>query len=88
MSTVNFKYNCGDVLKDKVTGLQGVVMVRAEYSTGCHHYGLQSRELASGKSPEWEWLDQSRLELVESEAVTFEIPENTTSGPFPSGPSR
>lgn len=85
---VNFKYENGDVLKDKVTGLQGVVMVRAEYSTGCHHYGIQSQKEVNDGLPDWHWLDQSRLELVKKNAVKFEIPEGTTSGPFPSGPSQ
>lgn len=84
---IGFKYNNGDVLRDKVTGLQGVVMVRAEYATGCHHYGLSPRKvLDSGAVPDWQWLDQSRLELVESVSVRFDIPENSTSGPEPKGP--
>jgi hypothetical protein len=86
MSTVNFKHENGDVLKDKVSGFEGVVMVRAEYSTGCHRYGLQSMELKDGSPQDWYWLDQSRLEFVESSAVTFDIEEGTTSGAFPAGP--
>lgn len=84
---VSFKYDNGDFLRDKVTGLEGVVMVRAEYATGCHHYGLSPRKvLDSGAVPDWQWLDQSRLELVESSSVSFAIPENATSGPEPKGP--
>ena len=86
MSTVNFKYENGDILKDKVTGLKGVVMVRAEYSTGCHHYGIQSEKLESGKPVDWEWLDQSRLELVKKNAVAFSFDTAKPSGCFPSGP--
>ncbi len=85
MSTVNFKFENGDQLKDKVSGFVGIVMVRAEYSTGCIHYGLAS-EAKDGNIPEWNWLDQSRVELSKKNVVTFEIPEGTTSGPFPSGP--
>lgn len=87
MSNVNFKYENGDILKDKVTGLEGVVMVRAEYSTGCHHYGLQPQVVKEGKSPDWDWLDQSRLELVKKGAVKFGVKNKPTSGAFPSGPS-
>lgn len=87
MNVVNFKFNNGDILRDKVTGLTGVVMVCAEYATGCHHYGLQSRELANGKPGEWEWLDQSRLELVKSSAISFSVDTTRRSGPEPKGPS-
>jgi hypothetical protein len=86
MSTVDFKFELGDVLKEKVTGLVGVVMVRAQYSTGCHHYGMQSRELINGAPKDWEWFDQSRLEPVKEKPIVFDIPEKTTSGAFPSGP--
>ena len=87
MSDVKFKYNNGDLLRDSVTGYEGIVMVCSEYSTGCHHYGLQPRKPKDGKLGDWEWLDQSRLSLVKKEVVNFKIPEDgTTSGAFPSGP--
>jgi hypothetical protein len=86
MSAVTFKYENGDKLRDRVTGLEGVVMVRAEYSTGCVHYGLLSQALKDGKPADWEWIDQSRLDLVESAVVSFNVDPNRASGSFPSGP--
>lgn len=86
MAVVDFRYSNGDVLMDKVTGFTGVVMVCASYATGCHHYGLLPREMATGKPADWEWLDQSRLELVQSAAVSFSFNKNVTSGPEPKGP--
>ncbi|MCP3965089.1 MAG: hypothetical protein GY718_01870 [Lentisphaerae bacterium] len=86
MSSVNFIYNNGDIAKDRVTGLEGVVMVRAEYSTGCHHYGIQPRETIDTKEPDWTWFDQSRLDLVESKGVVFKTQHTPPSGPFPAGP--
>ena len=85
MSQVNFVYEFGDELKCKVSGFKGIVMVRAEYATGCTHYGLQSRALKDGQPQDWKWIDQSQLELKKSNAVKFNIPAGTTSGPFPSG---
>lgn len=86
MARVDFKFNCGDELRDKVTGLQGIVMVCASYATGCHHYGISPSNAKDGKCPDWEWIDQSRLEMVREKAVTFNLPEVGTSGAFPSGP--
>ena len=79
----NFKFSMGATLRDKVTGFEGVVMVRAEYFTGCNHYGLCWTNCPEGKLAEWQWLDQSRLELVDKkEIVLFDI-EKPTSGPHP-----
>lgn len=85
-NTEKFKFENGDILRDRVTGLEGVVMVKASYSTGCHHYGIQQQEIIAGREPDWIWLDQSRLEMVKPAAVKFEIDPNRTSGPMPSGP--
>ena len=83
---VDFKYSNGDLLKDKVTGLKGVVMVCAKYSTGCVHYGLLPRKLRNGEQIGWIWLDQSQLKLVKKGVVEFEVDNTQLSGPMPSGP--
>lgn len=78
-----FKYKIGQTLKDLITGLEGVVMVRAEYFSGCHHYGLSVRSLSKdGKVPEWEWIDESRLEpVVNKPIVRFAERSGPTSAP-------
>jgi len=86
MSTVNFTHELGDTLREKVSGLEGVVMARAQYSTGCIHYGIQSRGLKDGETRGWEWFDQSRLESVSSATVNFDISKGSASGPLPVGP--
>lgn len=86
MNQVDFEYENGDVLKDKVSGFEGVVMVKAQYSTGCVHYGLESQNLKDGLPQAWQWLDQSRLVLVKKSVVSFKVDEDQPSGPFPSGP--
>ena len=86
-NTVNFRHALGDVLKDKVSGLTGVVMVRAEYSSGCVHFGLAPQELKNAEPIEWHWFDQSRLELVEQSVVTFDVDAEKPGGPAPSGPN-
>lgn len=74
------KFKLGEVLRDKITGYIGVVMGRTEYMTGCTHYGLLSPELTKdGKIAEYEWIDESRLELTKKQAVRREGPSR--SGP-------
>jgi len=59
------KFKFGEVVKDKITGERGCVMVRAYYYTGCIHYGFipEGRD-KDGKVKEWEWHDEVRLESV------------------------
>ena len=60
-----FKFKMNQVVKDKVTGYQGVILARIEYATGCQHYGVCQQVVSKeGKIPEWEYIDESRLVLV------------------------
>jgi len=87
------KFQLGDVLKDVVTGYEGVVLAITHYYTGCVHYCLQSRKLdKDGKERTWESYDESRL-VIAGKAVQLPgrreppIPERreilARSGPFP-----
>ena len=82
------RFELGEVLKDGVTGFKGVAMVRAEYYTGCVHYGLQSKELnKDGKPIDWEWIDSTRLVRVKSVKKTvFNKSPDNSSGPSCNGP--
>jgi hypothetical protein len=83
------KYSNGDSLRDKVTGLEGIVMVVAYYATGCIHYGIQPRALkGDGCTHDWVWLDESQFDLINAAAVKFDVSPDGTSGPMPSGPQR
>lgn len=79
-------YEIGDMLKDRVTGCQGVVLAITFYSTGCIHYGLCRQMKEDGFLPEWEWFDQSRLEMVNKGVVEFNITPEKPGGPFPNAP--
>lgn len=77
------KFQNGDLLQDKITGLVGVVMVVAYYSTGCIHYGIQQRKVnEDGTLASWEWLDESRFELVKKNIICCD------DGKDPGGPSQ
>ena len=83
---IPFKYELGAVLKDIVTGFEGVAMGRTQYFTNCNHYGLCSQKLTKDAKPdEWVWLDESRLVLLKKKGVSFNVKE-PTSGPFPNAP--
>ncbi len=89
MSNVFFEYEMGETLRDVVTGFQGVVMARAQFSTGCIHYGIQPVEVGTnGKLPDWEWLDSSRMEKVGNKTVGFKrAKEGASGGPAQNPPT-
>lgn len=64
------KIGLGSTVKDRITGLQGVVMARTEYLTGCAHVGILATKVnKDGKIPEWEWIDETRCVLDKSKKV-------------------
>jgi hypothetical protein len=92
---MDFKFDLGEVLKDKVTGFEGVVLGRSDYFTGCNHYGLCSRKLDSnGKTIDWEWFDETRMVPVRRAKKLVAEPSNNegsdakaVGGPVSSPPS-
>ena len=86
------KIELGVIVKDKVTGLVGVVMGRTEYLTGCAHLGICPQKLKTdGSTPDWQWIDETRCELVKGKKrITLSEPVNVTAkgGPAPDAPAR
>lgn len=85
--SIPFKYELGEVLKDVVTGFEGVAMGRTQYSTDCNHYGLASQKLKDNKPIEWQWFDETRLIRTAKKRIMFQVRE-PSSGPFPNAPER
>lgn len=84
--SIPFKFELGEVLIDVITGFVGVAMGRTQYFTDCNHYGLASQKLdKDGKPVEWQWFDETRLELKGRPRVELH-PAKPTSGPHPNAP--
>lgn len=66
---MEFKFNRGDRVKDRVTGFVGVVVSRADHISGCDTYGLQPEQLKDGAPQKCEWFDEPRLEFVQAGVV-------------------
>lgn len=66
---MEFKFNRGDRVKDKVTGFQGVIVSRADHISGCDTYGVQPEKLKDGVPQDTRWFDEPRLVLVKAEVV-------------------
>lgn len=62
------------LVRDIITGFEGVVTGYAQYITGCDQYLVQPEmsesQVEEGKKPDAYWFDDHRLELIE-ERVPF-----------------
>lgn len=84
---MEFRFELGEVVKDKIAGFQGVVMVRSQYYTGCNTYGLLAQSLnKDGKRFDWEWIDETLLVKVENTENVLEKSERDNGGPHPNAP--
>ncbi len=78
-----WKFEFGDLLRDKVTNYEGYCLGRSEYSTGCRHYGMLAEgETKEGKLKEWEWFDESRLEVAHGKMIDLNT-KKPEGGPQP-----
>jgi hypothetical protein len=59
-----FLHELGIEVKDKITGFQGIVVVRSQHMFGCNTYGVMPQALKDGKRIDTDWFDEGRLERV------------------------
>lgn len=58
----------GAKVRDKVTGLTGIVVCRSEWLHGCVRIVVQPQELKDGKPVESSVFDEPSLEVIENVA--------------------
>jgi len=64
------KFKMHDILKDTTNGMKGKCLGVTFYSTGCIHYGLAPlKAKPDGTQPDWFWLDETRVGLVQSAKI-------------------
>ena len=44
-----FKFKSGDIVRDKVTGFEGIIIARTDYIFGCNRYYVQPKVGPDGK---------------------------------------
>lgn len=69
MTQPDFQFDLGDKVKDRISGLIGIVMSRSEHLTGCNRYWASPQEVKDGKPAEGAWFDEDVLELISAEEV-------------------
>lgn len=78
MTRINIKL--GTIVRDKVTGFQGMAINRYQYLNGCERYCVQPTELKDGKPVESETFDVEQLEIVKKSKAKK---PSETGGPQP-----
>jgi hypothetical protein len=64
-----FRFDLGDKVKDRITGMTGIVISRSEHLFGCERYWVEPQELKDAKPVDGRWFDQDSLELVEADVI-------------------
>lgn len=78
-----FKFECGDKVKDAVTGIVGIVSARMQCLNGCIRYSVEML-----KKVEPFWVDEIQLRMVERGAFAVQVPVPQRAGPGHVPPSR
>ena len=76
-----FTIELGARVKDVVTGFTGVVMGRAEHTTGCNTYGVFPVILKDGMPQDHVWFDEHRLKIVGQPVVLHRTEKQKPGGP-------
>ena len=79
------KYKLGSLLKEKISGMEGIAVSHTTYLNGCVRYGIRSRDTKDGKPSETHFMDVEELELIEEDAITV---ESTPTGGGMNPPAR
>ena len=67
MDTVKFQYGLGDRVKDRISGLTGIIVARTQHLYGCVRYWVAPETTKDGKPAEGAWLDEPSLEVLQTE---------------------
>ena len=74
---------------DTITGLQGIVIGRVSYITGCDQYLVQPRVDKEGKYIDSRWVDEHRLDFVlKGKKVVLTTEAQREHGPCEPAPTK
>jgi hypothetical protein len=80
-SMANKKMELGAVVRDTISGFQGVAVCRAEWLNGCKRVTIQPQKLKEGSTIPCETFDEDQIEVIkESDRSKY---QNNTGGPYP-----
>lgn len=79
--TINWKFDLGDRVEDRVSGLKGIITTRTEHLNGCRQYGVNPGVDKDGKMMEGWNIDEQQLKLIDKGLnITEPIKKKVTGG--------
>lgn len=78
-----FEFELGAVLKDNITGFEGVVTGRSQWISGNNTYCLKPQKLKDGMPQKTEWFDEVVLSVKKKKAASIQpvAASRRTGGP-------
>ena len=67
MKTRTFEFENGELVREKITGFEGIITGTVFYITGCNQYLVSAASKNNTSTPKAIWYDEGRLERVETE---------------------
>lgn len=80
MGNKKFKFDCGDLVRDSVTGFTGVVTNRTQWMNMCNTYSVQPVDLKDGRPQDPVGFDEPQLDLAKKDSYRSRSDE-WTGGP-------
>lgn len=72
----------GDKVRDRLSGIEGILFARTTYLTGCNHIGIKRiGTKPDGSAHDLHWCDEPVVELVESNYFALDAAKQDTGGP-------
>ena len=72
MITREYKFNNGDVVRERITGFTGTIVGSVTYITGCNQYLLTAKQKDQFSEAVSCWYDEGRLDLLPVKGVSVE----------------
>jgi len=66
------RFKLGDKVRDKISGLEGIITSKIEFLNGCIQYGIQPPVSKDGDMREVEYIDEEQLEKIGEKTDTIE----------------
>ena len=87
--SIKFKFDLGVKVRDRVSGIEGIVDMRAEYLNGCLRYSVQPKVSTENpeKMPGSFWIDEDQIEMIDSGLNENPVKKSSTGGPTESSSS-
>lgn len=86
--TINRSPALGDRVRDRVTGLEGIVTAHSKHIAGCDRLWMSPRVGSDGKQVEGQWIDIDLVEILETSVIAPVSYERLSPGGTNLPPSR